>query len=78
MEGFMKRYEVIIITAVWNEEEPSIEEAKEILSDLCGQNIDNIMGPSAYYEIGGGARRRLNYKRFSKHPSESLEPRKNT
>jgi hypothetical protein len=48
----MKRYEVIIITSVWNEEEPSVKEAKEILSDLCGQDIDNIMGTNAYYEIG--------------------------
>jgi hypothetical protein len=47
----MKRYEVIIITAVWNEEEPSVKEVKEILSDLCGQDIDSILGTDAYYEI---------------------------
>jgi hypothetical protein len=48
----MKRYEVIIITSVWDDERPSIETVKEILSDLCGQDIDSVLGTDAYYEIG--------------------------
>jgi hypothetical protein len=48
----MKRYKIIIETSVWDKEEPSIETVKEILSDLCGQDIDNVLGIDAQYKIG--------------------------
>jgi hypothetical protein len=49
----MERYGVLIKTEVWDNERPSIKEVKETLSYLCGQNIDNVLGPNAYYEIVG-------------------------
>ena len=47
----MKKYKVTIETPVWDDENLSVKMLKEFLSDLCGQDIDNILGTDAHYEI---------------------------